>query len=109
MASASSSESPVASATDSLVAPALASSMARLIPTSPRTSSANRDIKALIAERWQTISSELAETGPTPEEVALVQEISAGLARLETQARARLVWADDFDEYMRNALAPRGK
>ena len=70
---------------------------------------ANRDIEALIAERWQTISSELAETGPTPEEVALVQEISASLARLETQARARLVWADDFDEYMRNALAPRGK
>ena len=70
---------------------------------------ANRDIESLIAERWPAISSELADSGPTPEEVALVQEISAGLASLETRARARLVWADDFDEYMRNALAPRGK
>jgi len=65
---------------------------------------ANRDIEALIAERWQELSSELAESGPNPEETALMQQLSSSMAGLETLARARLVWAEDFDEYMRNAL-----
>lgn len=71
--------------------------------------SANRDIDALIGDRWQAISYELATSGLTAEDRALVQELSAALASLETQASARLVWAADFDEYMRNALAPQKK
>ena len=71
--------------------------------------SANRDIETLIGDRWQAISSELAASELTPEERILIQDLSAALAGLETQASARLVWAADFDEYMRNALAPQKK
>ena len=70
---------------------------------------ANRDIEALIAERWPDLSSELADPGPTPEETALIQQLSSRMAGLETLARARLVWAEDFDEYMRTALASGAK
>ncbi|MEC8642574.1 MAG: hypothetical protein VXZ67_06670 [Pseudomonadota bacterium] len=66
---------------------------------------ANTQIEQLVSAGWPDLVSALSAAGPSTEELAIIRTLSAALSRLETQSRARLVWADDFDEYMRQALA----
>ena len=66
---------------------------------------AHTQIEQLVSAGWPDLVSELTAAGPSVEELAIIQNLSAALSRLETQSRARLVWADDFNEYMRRALS----
>mgnify|MGYP001230096753 CR=1 FL=1 len=65
----------------------------------------NSQIEQLVSASWPDLVAELAAAGPSAEELAIIQTLSTALAGLETQSRARLVWAEDFDEYMRVALS----
>ena len=66
---------------------------------------ANTQIEQLMSDGWPDLVSALNAAVPSAEDLAIIQSLSAALSRLETQSRARLVWADDFDEYMRQALS----
>lgn len=66
---------------------------------------ANTQIEQLVSARWPDLAAEWGAGGPSAEEQAIIRALSAALASLETQSRARLVWAEDFDEYMRTALS----
>jgi hypothetical protein len=65
----------------------------------------NTQIEQLVSASWPDLAAELKAAGPSTEALAVMQRMSAALASLETQGRARLVWAEDFDEYMRAALS----
>jgi hypothetical protein len=66
---------------------------------------ANTEIEQLMSARWPELATALRAAGPSAEELAVIERLSAALARLETEGRARLVWADEFDEYMQKALS----
>ena len=66
---------------------------------------ANTEIEQLMSARWPELVTDLKAAGPSAEELAVIQRLSSALARLETQASARLVWTDEFDEYMKEALS----
>ncbi|MEX0503746.1 hypothetical protein AB3X55_09140 [Alphaproteobacteria bacterium LSUCC0719] len=66
---------------------------------------ANTEIEQLMSARWPELVTDLKAAGPSTEELAVIQRLSTALARLETRARARLVWTDEFDEYMKEALS----
>jgi len=66
---------------------------------------ANTEIEQLVSARWPELVATLQATGLTAEDLLVIERLSAALARLETQGRARLVWADEFDEYMQRALS----
>lgn len=66
---------------------------------------ANTEIEQLMSARWPELVTALRAAGPSAEELAVIERLSAALARLETEGRARLVWADEFDEYMQKALS----
>jgi len=66
---------------------------------------ANTEIEQLMSARWPELVTDLKAAGPSAEELAVIQRLSTALARLETQASARLVWTDEFDEYMKEALS----
>jgi len=70
---------------------------------------ANRQIEQLMSATWPDLVAELSADGPSAEERAIIEALSMALARLESETRARLVWADDFDEYMRRALSQTPK
>jgi len=70
---------------------------------------ANTAIEQLMSENWPELVAALRATGPSAEELAVIERLSAALARLETEGRARLVWADEFDEYMQRALSKAPK
>jgi len=66
---------------------------------------ANTEIEQLMSAHWPELMTDLKVAGPSAEELAVIQRLSTALARLETQASARLVWTDEFDEYMKEALS----
>ena len=66
---------------------------------------ANMQIERLMSASWPDLVAELSADGPSAKELAIIELLSAALARLETESRARLVWADDFDEYMQQAMS----
>ena len=71
--------------------------------------SINRQIEQLLSETWPDLVADLKEAGASAAELAILRRLSDALSRLETQSRARLVWAEDFDEYMRSALSTAPK
>ena len=70
---------------------------------------ANTKIEQLVSASWPELGAALHATGPSAEELAVIEKLSTALARLETHGRARLVWADEFDEYMQKALSQAPK
>ena len=70
---------------------------------------ANTEIEQLMSATWPDLVAELSADGPSAEERVIIEALSTALARLESETRARLVWADDFDEYMRRALSQTPK
>jgi len=66
---------------------------------------ATTEIEQLVSLRWPELVTDLKAAGPSTDELAVIERLSTALARLETQGRARLVWTDEFDEYMRQALS----
>ena len=68
---------------------------------------ANESIAKLIAESWPPIAEALAAIEPDAEMRARITKMSKKLADLEARTRARLVWADDFEDYIRDVVTQR--
>lgn len=68
---------------------------------------ANQEIETLMTEVWPQIVASFEDGKPGTDDHELLASMAAALAELEEQARARLVWAGDFEDYMRDALIKR--
>jgi|TARA_B100001093_G_scaffold518415_1_gene603147 hypothetical protein len=68
---------------------------------------ANESIAKLISESWPPILEALVSIEPDAGMRATITKMSEKLATLETRTRARLVWADDFEDYIRQAVIQR--
>lgn len=68
---------------------------------------ANQDIETLMQQEWPAIADALAANELTAGDREVIAAMSAALGALEAQARARLVWTSDFEDYMREALMQR--
>ena len=68
---------------------------------------ANREIEEMMQQQWPAIAEILSASDLTASDRAVLESMSTALAALEAQARARLVWTSDFEDYMRDALTQR--
>ena len=66
---------------------------------------ASKDIDSLIRTELPYVKEAFEETGLDADARKHLETCLKGLSDLETQARARSVWALDFSEYMREALS----
>tara|TARA_B100000242_G_C42823334_1_gene382563 strand:- start:222 stop:530 length:309 start_codon:yes stop_codon:yes gene_type:complete len=66
---------------------------------------ASKDIESLIRTELPFVKEAFEETGLDADARKHLETCLKGLSDLETQARARSVWARDFSEYMREALS----
>ena len=66
---------------------------------------ASKDIESLIRTELPYVKEAFEETGLNADARKHLETCLKGLSDLETQARARSVWAWDFSEYMREALS----
>ena len=66
---------------------------------------ASKDIESLIRTELPDVKEAFKETGLDADARKHLETCLKGLSDLETQARARSVWALDFSEYMREALS----
>ena len=69
--------------------------------------SVNQEIELLMTEQWPQLADALEAADLAAEDRASLQAMMAAIAELHTLARARLVWANDFEDYMRDALTRR--
>ena len=67
----------------------------------------NDSIAKIISESWPPIAEALASIEPDAGMRAKITEMSEKLSTLEAGTRARLVWADDFEDYIRDVVAQR--
>lgn len=66
---------------------------------------ASKDIESLIRTELPFVKEAFEETGLDADARKHLETCLKGLSDLETQARARSVWARDFSEYMLEALS----
>ena len=66
---------------------------------------ASKDIESLIRTELPFVKEAFEETGLDADARKHLETCLKDLSDLETQARARSVWARDFSEYMREALS----
>ena len=66
---------------------------------------ASKEIESLIRTELPYVKEAFEETGLNADARKHLETCLKGLSDLETQARARSVWALDFSEYMREALS----
>jgi len=64
----------------------------------------NESIAKVMSEAWPPIAEALASIEPDAEVRARIAKMSKKLADLEARTRARLVWADDFEDYVREVV-----
>ena len=67
----------------------------------------NESIAKIISESWPPIAEALAAIEPDAEMRARITKMSEKLADLEARTRARLVWANDFEDYVRESVTQR--
>ena len=68
---------------------------------------ANESIAKLISESWPPIAEVLASIEPDAGMRANITEMYEKLSTLEARTRARLVWVDDFEDYIRDVVTQR--
>jgi len=66
---------------------------------------ASKDIESLIRTDLPRVMEAFGEAGPDADDRKHLETCLSSLADLETQARARSVWARDFGDHMRDALS----
>ena len=64
----------------------------------------NQSIAKVMSEAWPPIAEALASIEPDVELRASITKMSEKLADLEARTRARLVWAEDFEDYIRESV-----
>ena len=67
----------------------------------------NESIAKVMSEAWPPIAEALVSIEPDPGMRAKITEMSDKLSTLEARTRARLVWADDFEDYIRDVVTQR--
>ena len=67
----------------------------------------NESIAKIISESWPQIAEAVASIEPDAGMRAKITEMSEKLSTLEARTRARLVWADDFEDYIRDVVTQR--
>ena len=68
---------------------------------------ANKEIEEMMQQQWPAIAQSLSASDLTTSDRTVLASMSKALGTLEAQARARLVWTSDFEDYMREALTQR--
>ena len=63
------------------------------------------EIETLIETKLPAIATALADTGITDADRAKLKASFEALGALQASAEARVVWSQDFNDYMRAALA----
>jgi hypothetical protein len=64
-------------------------------------------IEKYLATDWPPLADVIKREGLQPEDRAALERIVALLTSLEARTRGRLVWLNDFEDYMRIALETR--
>ena len=77
------------------------------VDDAPAFQKVNGSIAKLMSEAWPTIADTLNSIEPDADMRATIAKMSEKLAILETRTRARLVWADDFEDYIRESVTQR--
>ena len=67
----------------------------------------NESIAKIISESWPPIAEALASIEPDAGMRAKINEMHQKLSTLEARTRARLVWVDDFEDYIRDVVTQR--
>ena len=68
---------------------------------------AMKGIEKHLATAWPPLADAIKQDGLQPEHRAALEKIVDLLTALETRTRGRLVWLNDFGDYMRAALENR--
>ena len=63
------------------------------------------DIEKFIDADLETVIKAFGEKGPGEEDRQRLEECLARLVDLESRSRARVVWAQDFEDYIRRAAS----
>ena len=77
------------------------------VDDAPAFQKGNESIAKVMSESWPPIAEALASIEPDAGMRAKITEMSEKLSTLEARTRARLVWADDFEDYIRDAVTQR--
>ena len=77
------------------------------VDDAPKFQNVNESITKVMSESWPPIGDAIAAIEPDAEMRARITKISEKLADLEARTRARLVWADDFEDYIRESVTQR--
>ena len=77
------------------------------VDDAPSFQKVNESIAKVMSESWPPIAEALTSIEPDAEMRARIAKMSEKLADLDTRTRARLVWADDFEDYIREAATQR--
>ena len=65
---------------------------------------ATKSIERLLSEDWPAIEQNLRAEGVRPDDRQRLLDLLASITALETKTRARLVWAEDFEAHLRQAM-----
>ena len=77
------------------------------VDDAPAFQNVNESIAKVMSEAWPPIAETLNSIEPDADMRASITKMSEKLADLDTRTRARLVWADDFEDYIRLAVTQR--
>ena len=77
------------------------------VDDAPKFQKVNESITKVMSESWPPIGDAIAAIEPDAEMRARITKMSEKLADLEARTRARLVWADDFEDYIRESVTQR--
>ena len=77
------------------------------VDAAPAFQKVNESIAKVMSASWPPIAEALASIEPDAAMRARIAKMSKKLADIDTRTRARLVWADDFEDYIRKAVTQR--
>ena len=75
-----------------------------LVGDAPAFLAATKAIEQLLAEDWPALETELRGKKLSAENQQRLLRLLESINALETKARARLAWSEDFEAHMRRAM-----
>ena len=75
-----------------------------LVSDGPAFLEATQAIEKLLSEVWPTIEASLRDNGVSSDDQEHLLHILEAINALETKARARLAWSEDFESHMRRTM-----
>ena len=65
---------------------------------------AMKSIENLLTQNWPALEAGLKQSALTPEDRQRLLKLLEAITTLETKTHARLVWSEDFETHMRQAM-----